>query len=87
MKPPGDELSSPVRVLMTGVPMVQGTERVLEIVETSPVRGEVKPRIAVLGLFGMMNWLYTWYRPDVDGGPDGVAEQMTTIFLRGLLAG
>jgi len=34
-KPSGDEASSPVRVLMTGVPMVQGTERVLEIVETS----------------------------------------------------
>ncbi|MFC1597018.1 double-cubane-cluster-containing anaerobic reductase [Planctomycetota bacterium] len=34
-KPPGDKPSSPVRVLMTGVPMVQGVERVLEIVETN----------------------------------------------------
>jgi AcrR family transcriptional regulator len=48
---------------------------------------EVDTRIAVLSLFGMMNWLYTWYRPSSDGGPDGVAEQMTTLFLDGLLAG
>ena len=34
-KPPVDEPSSQVRVLMTGVPMVQGVERVLEIVESS----------------------------------------------------
>ena len=34
-KPPDGESLPPVRVLMTGVPMVQGVERVLEIIETS----------------------------------------------------
>ncbi len=48
---------------------------------------DVRPRMAVLCLFGMMNWLYTWYRPAKDGGPDSVAEQMTALYLRGLLAG
>ena len=47
--------------------------------------GEVEPRIAVLSLFGMMNWLYTWFRGDKDGGPDRVADQMTAIYLRGIL--
>jgi AcrR family transcriptional regulator len=47
----------------------------------------VKPRIAVLGLFGMMNWLYTWYRPEVDGTAEDVASQMSGLYLKGLAAG
>ena len=50
-------------------------------------RKDVQPRIAVLGLFGMMNWLYTWYREDVDGGAENVASQITALYLNGLLAG
>ena len=48
---------------------------------------EVKPRIAVLGLFGMMNWLYTWYRPEVDGTAEDLAAQMSALYLKGLVAG
>jgi hypothetical protein len=61
-------------------------EVVTAILETRPDRG-VDPRIASVSLLGMMNWLYTWYRPQQDGGPETVAEQMTEIFLRGLLGG
>jgi AcrR family transcriptional regulator len=46
----------------------------------------VKPRIAVLGLFGMMNWLYTWYRPEIDGTAEDVAGQISTLYLKGLSA-
>lgn len=45
----------------------------------------VNTRIAVLSLFGMMNWIYYWYRPKVDGPPERVAETMATIFLEGAL--
>ena len=45
---------------------------------------EVGPRVAVLGLFGMMNWLYTWYRPSVDGTAEQVAAQMSALYLKGL---
>ncbi len=41
-------------------------------------------RIAVLGLFGMMNWLYTWYNPKVDGDASGLARQIGDIFLQGI---
>jgi len=41
-------------------------------------------RIAVLGLFGMMNWIYTWYNPRVDGSAQNLARQMGDIFLRGV---
>jgi len=42
-------------------------------------------RIAVLSLFGMMNWIYTWYHPRVDADADALACQMSDIFLNGLL--
>ncbi|HUK25665.1 MAG TPA: TetR/AcrR family transcriptional regulator [Terriglobales bacterium] len=41
-------------------------------------------RTAVLSLFGMMNWLYTWYNPRVDGSAEELAGQMAGIFLEGL---
>jgi len=40
-------------------------------------------RLAVLSLFGMMNWIYTWYNPRVDPDPGAIAEQMSAIFLNG----
>ena len=47
----------------------------------------VNRRVAVLSLFGMMNWIYTWYNPAVDGDWPEIADQMTAVFLRGTLGG
>ncbi len=47
------------------------------------LRNENRP--AVVFLFGMMNWLYTWYNPRIDGDAAVLTEQMTQIFLRGIL--
>jgi AcrR family transcriptional regulator len=44
-------------------------------------------RIAVLSLFGMMNWIYTWHNPRVDADADTLSRQMGDIFLRGVTAG
>jgi len=41
-------------------------------------------RTAVLSLFGMMNWIYTWYNPRMDPNADKLAEEMGDIFLRGI---
>ena len=41
-------------------------------------------RTAVMSLFGMMNWIYTWYNPRVDGGARELAQRMGDIFLRGI---
>ena len=50
------------------------------------VRGiEFSGRIAVLSLFGMMNWIYTWYNPRVDADAGVLARHMSDIFLNGLL--
>jgi len=48
-------------------------------------RVEFSGRIAVLGLFGMMNWIYTWHNPRVDADAGVLARQMADIFLKGLL--
>ena len=44
-------------------------------------------RIAVLSLFGMMNWIYTWHNPRVDADAASIAREMGDIFLRGVTAG
>jgi AcrR family transcriptional regulator len=41
------------------------------------------PRVATFALFGMMNWLYVWYRPDRDVPVSRLVGDMTAIFLGG----
>ncbi len=47
----------------------------------------MNPRVAVLSLFGMMNWIHTWHRPSVDPQADALAEAMAGMFLRGVMNG
>jgi len=52
------------------------------------VRGlQFSTRIAVLSLFGMMNWIYTWHNPRVDADAEHIAREMGDIFLRGVMNG
>jgi AcrR family transcriptional regulator len=46
---------------------------------------EFSPRLAVLSLFGMMNWIYTWHNPRVDASADALSRHMGDIFLNGIL--
>jgi AcrR family transcriptional regulator len=46
----------------------------------------LNPRVAVLSLFGMMNWVHTWHRPQTDPQADSLAETMAGMFLRGVMA-
>jgi AcrR family transcriptional regulator len=41
-------------------------------------------RIAVLSLFGMINWIYTWYNPRVDANAKELAREMGDVFLKGI---
>jgi AcrR family transcriptional regulator len=43
-------------------------------------------RIAIMGLFGSINWLHTWYNPRVDGDAPALARQIGDVFLRGIYA-
>ena len=42
------------------------------------------PRIAVLSLFGMMNWVYKWHKVKVDPGADELTDAVVGIFLHGV---
>jgi AcrR family transcriptional regulator len=48
---------------------------------------EFSTRIAVLSLFGMMNWIYTWHNSRVDADAEHLAGEMGDIFLRGVSHG
>src|SRR6267154_948332 len=48
---------------------------------------EFSTRIAVLSLFGMMNWIYTWHNPRVDADAAEIAREMGDLFLRGVMVG
>jgi hypothetical protein len=41
--------------------------------------------LAVLSLFGMMNWIYTWHNARFDADATSLARQMGDLFLYGLL--
>jgi len=47
----------------------------------------LNPRVAVLSLFGMMNWIHTWHRPQVDPQAEALADAMAGMFLHGVMNG
>jgi TetR/AcrR family transcriptional regulator, cholesterol catabolism regulator len=59
---------------------------IFEEMRKTGVARRVNPRVAVLSLFGMMNWIHTWHRPGTDPQADALAETMTGMFLHGVAA-
>ena len=57
------------------------TETLREIHPQTPL----DDRVSAFALFGMMNWLYAWYRPDRDVDVDRLVSDMTRIFMQGYL--
>jgi TetR/AcrR family transcriptional regulator, cholesterol catabolism regulator len=45
---------------------------------------DFKSRVAVLSLFGAVNWIYTWYNARSDSNAEDLAREMGDIFLRGI---
>jgi TetR/AcrR family transcriptional regulator, cholesterol catabolism regulator len=46
---------------------------------------DINPRVAVLSLFGMMNWTYKWHKPGVDPDAQELTAAIVAIFLHGVL--
>jgi AcrR family transcriptional regulator len=63
--------------LVRGILDELGKEHVLRDVPTS---------VAVFVLFGMMNWMYTWYDPERDGNAADLGRAVKDIFLHGLIS-
>jgi AcrR family transcriptional regulator len=47
-------------------------------------RLEFNSRVAVLSLFGMVNWIYTWYNLRTDAKAEDMAREMGNIVLNGI---
>lgn len=63
--------------------VVDRVEAILCRVRPELTRGE-RSRVVTMLLFGMINWLHTWYRPDGPVKPEAVAELTLALFLDGL---
>ena len=61
------------------------TELAMEILGELRPDGGVDLRVATFALFGMMNWLYNWHRPEVDVPIDRLVDDMHRIFVEGFL--
>ena len=45
----------------------------------------IDSRVAVLSLFGMMNWVHTWHRPRLDPAAKALAASRAGVFLHGVM--
>jgi hypothetical protein len=52
-----------------------------EVRNTEPGPDE---KVAAYALFGMMNWVYTWYQPNGSVSPEQLADRFADLFLHGL---
>ncbi len=46
---------------------------------------KVSPRLATLYLFGMLNWIYTWYPAERGTSGEVLADELVALFLDGYL--
>jgi AcrR family transcriptional regulator len=84
-----DELEAPYRHEVAEIKR-RYYEIALGIFEDLRHRGKVRrvnPRVAVLSLFGMMNWIYKWHNPKVDPQAERLADIVADIFLSGVANG
>jgi AcrR family transcriptional regulator len=48
------------------------------------IAAEVDPKLASMAIFGMMNWISTWWRPDGPNTPEDLADEFTDLALAGV---
>ena len=60
---------------------------IFEDLRKDGIARRLNPRVAVLSLFGMMNWIHTWHRAQVDPQAEALADAMAGLFLHGVMNG
>lgn len=64
------------------------TELCVQILsDLAPEGHAIDPRLAAMSLFGMMNWIYNWYKPGRDVPVAELANTMSQLFTQGYLHG
>lgn len=61
------------------------TEIAVQILSGLRPQGNPDPRVAAFAMFGMMNWLYNWYRPGRDEPVEKLVDDMHRIFVSGFV--
>lgn len=56
------------------------------VADLSPDDSTIDQRVATFTLFGMINWIYNWYHPGRDVPVTELAEDISQLYLRGLLS-
>jgi AcrR family transcriptional regulator len=59
-------------------------QRIIQAILEEPDGDSLRLRTTTLALFGMINWVYTWYRPGRDEDAKALADHMTELFLYGV---
>ena len=59
-------------------------QQIIQAILGEPDSDSPHLRTTTLALFGMINWVYTWYRPGRDDDAKGLADSMTELFLQGV---
>jgi len=73
------------RLKKTYVDLCVGLLEALDGVAATPRGGAdaARRRVAAFTLFGMMNWMYTWYDPKGPVSASALADTITGLFLNG----
>lgn len=58
---------------------------IFEAIAAEGLSAGINPRVAVLSLFGMMNWTYKWHKPGLDPDAHELTAAIVGIFLHGVL--
>ena len=56
-----------------------------ELLDAVPA-AQVSRQTAAFALFGMINWIYTWYHPTGPLPPERLGDEMARLFLSGYAA-
>jgi TetR/AcrR family transcriptional regulator len=59
-------------------------QQIVQPLLAEPDGESLRLRTTTLALFGMINWVYTWYRPGRDEDAKGLADCITELFLHGV---
>jgi TetR/AcrR family transcriptional regulator, cholesterol catabolism regulator len=57
---------------------------IFDALAADEMAADLNPRIAVLSLFGMMNWVYKWHNAKIDPSAQELTDAIVGIFLHGI---
>jgi AcrR family transcriptional regulator len=84
-----DALDEPLRKEIAAIKRSYYSQarEILEDVLAEVPGSTLNPRLAILTLFGMMNWVYQWHNLELDPGAEELTNVIVGIFLHGILPG